>query len=84
MQQNSHIAFALSLFTAVGIVSCSDSDPNVTPPHEEDSTFTGKWEGYWDGQFRVLFEFGPQRENGEVDVTYRWEESPGRPMSERR
>ncbi len=99
MQQNSHIAFALSLLTAVGIVSCSDSDPGGTEPevvivpptergagprHEEDPTFTGTWEGYWDGQWRVLFEFGPQRENGEMEVTYRWEESPGGRMNERR
>ncbi len=137
MQQNSHIAFALSLLTAVGIVSCSDSDPGGTepevvivaptergagdiagkvpvpripnpdeaaaapaaaapaadstpparkeaPPHAEDPTFTGTWEGYWDGKLRVLFVFGPQRENGEMEVTYRWEEMPGRPMNERR
>ncbi len=132
MPQNSHIAFALSLLTAVGIVSCSDSDPggtvpevvidpptergvsdiagkasvpripepdktpaapaadstpparNVAPPHDADPTFTGTWEGFWDSKWRVRFEFGPQRENGEMDVTYRWEESPGRPMRERR
>ena len=41
-------------------------------------------EGFWDGKWRVLFEFGPQRENGEMEVTYRWEEMPGRPMNERR
>ncbi len=132
MQQNNHIAFALSLLAAVGIVSCSDSDPggtepevvivpptergagditgkapvpripdpdetaaapaadstpparNMAPPHEEDPTFTGTWEGFWDGQWRVLFEFGQQRENGEMEVVYRWEELPGRPMNERR
>ncbi len=83
MQQNRHIAFALSLLTAVGTVSCSDSDPG-TAPHEEDPLFTGTWEGFWDGQWRVRFEFGPQRENGEMEVTYRWEEMPGRPMNERR
>ena len=131
MRQNSHIAFALSLLTAVGIVSCSDSDPggtepevvivaptergagdiagkapvpgipdpdetgaapaadstppvrDVAPLHEEDPIFTGTWEGHWNGRWRVLFEFGPQRENGEMDVVYRWEELPGRPMNTR-
>ncbi len=55
----------------------------VSPPHEEDPIFTGTWEGHWNGRWRVLFEFGPQRENGEMDVVYRWEELPGRPMNTR-